>query len=73
MVLLAVPLATRGTRATSLPAAIGLGCLIGFSYFFVVGFARALGQTGTLPPVAAAWTANALFALVAGYYQLSAD
>jgi lipopolysaccharide export system permease protein len=73
MILLAVPLATRGTRATSLPAAIGLGCLIGFSYFFVVGFARALGQTGTLPPVAAAWTANGLFALVAGYYQLSAD
>jgi lipopolysaccharide export system permease protein len=73
MVLLAVPLATRGTRATSLPAAIGLGFGIGLSYFFVVGFARALGQAGTLPPVAAAWTANAIFTLVAGYYQLASD
>ena len=73
MVLLAVPLATRGTRATSLPAAVGLGFAIGVSYFFVVGFARALGQTGSLPPAVAAWTANALFAVVAGYYQVSAD
>ncbi len=73
MMLLAVPLATRGTRATSLPAAIGLGFAIGASYFFVVGFARALGQTGSLHPLLAAWTANALFALVAGYYQLATD
>jgi len=73
MMLLAVPLATRGTRATSLPAAIGLGFAIGVSYFFVVGFSRALGQAGTLPPAMAAWTANALFALIAGYYQLAAD
>jgi lipopolysaccharide export system permease protein len=73
MILLAVPLATRGTRATSLPAAIGLGFTIGVSYFFVVGFARALGQAGTLPPLVAAWTANSVFALVAGYYQLATD
>ena len=73
MILLAVPLSTRGTRATSLPAAIGLGFAIGMSYFFVVGFARALGQAGSLPAPIAAWTANGVFALVAGYYQLAAD
>jgi lipopolysaccharide export system permease protein len=73
MILLAVPLATRGSRATSLPAAVGLGFAIGLSYFFVVGFARALGQTGTLPPALAAWTANGLFAALAGYYQLSTE
>lgn len=73
MILLAVPLATRGTRATSLPAAIGLGFGIGVSYFFVVGFSRALGQAGSLPPVLAAWTANGVFALVAAYYQAAAD
>ncbi len=73
MILLAVPLATRGTRATSLPAAIGLGFAIGVSYFFVVGFSRALGQAGSLPPVVAAWTANGVFAVVAGYYQVAAD
>jgi lipopolysaccharide export system permease protein len=73
MMLLAIPLATRGTRVTSLPAAIGLGFAIGASYFFVVGFARALGQAGSLPPVVAAWAANGIFALVAAYYQLAAD
>jgi lipopolysaccharide export system permease protein len=73
MILLAIPLASRGTRVTSLPAAVGLGFAIGLGYFFVVAFARALGQAGTLPPIAAAWAANALFALVAGYYQLATD
>jgi lipopolysaccharide export system permease protein len=73
MILLAVPLATRGSRATSLPAAIGLGFVIGMSYFFVVGFARALGQTGSLPAPVAAWAANGVFALVAAYFQLAAD
>jgi lipopolysaccharide export system permease protein len=73
MILLAVPLATQGTRASSLPAAIGLGFAIGASYFFVVGFARALGQAGSMPPVMAAWTANAIFTLIAGYYQLASD
>lgn len=73
MILLAIPLAARGTRTTSLPAAIGLGFSIGLSYFFVVAFARALGQAGSLPPIGAAWAANGLFALVAGYYQLATD
>jgi lipopolysaccharide export system permease protein len=73
MMLLAVPLATRGTRATSLPAAIGLAFAIGMSYFFVVGFSRALGQAGSLPPIVAAWTANAVFSVVAGYYQVAAE
>jgi lipopolysaccharide export system permease protein len=73
MILLAIPLATQGTRASSLPAAIGLGFAVGASYFFVVAFARALGQAGSLPPVMAAWTANAIFTLIAGYYQLASD
>ena len=56
--LVAVPLAARGTRVTSLPAAVGLGFVIGFGYFIVLAFARALGQTGALPPLIAAWTSN---------------
>lgn len=73
MMLLAIPLATRGTRATSLPAAVGLGLVVGLAYFMVVAVARALGQTGTMPPLLAAWTANAMFLLVAAYYHLAAD
>ena len=73
MMLVAAPLAVAGTRVSSLAASIGTGLLIGFSYFVVLGFTRALGQTGALPPALAAWTANGLFALVGGYYLLDPD
>jgi lipopolysaccharide export system permease protein len=73
MMLLAVPLAASGTRLTSLAASIGLGFAVGFGYFVLVAFSRALGQSGALPPVLAAWAANALFALVGSYYLLGAE
>jgi lipopolysaccharide export system permease protein len=73
MMLLAVPLAIRGTRVTSLAAGVGLGFTIGFAYFVVVGFARALGQNGHLPPMMAAWAANAVFTMVGGYYLLGSE
>jgi lipopolysaccharide export system permease protein len=73
MMLLAVPLTARGTRATSLPAAAGLGFAIGFSYFIVVAFARTLGQSHALPPLVAAWAGNVVFSLLAGYCLLAAE
>ncbi len=73
LMLVAVPLAARGTRVTSLPAAAALGFTLGFGYFIVLGFARALGQSGALPPLAAAWSANALFAMIGCYYLLGSD
>ena len=73
MMLLAVPLAASGTRLTSLAASIGLGFAVGFGYFVLVAFSRALGQSGALPPVLAAWAANVLFALVGSYYLLGAE
>jgi len=73
MMLLAVPLTAGGTRITSFAASIGLGFTVGFSYFVLVAFARALGQTSALPPVVAAWAANTVFALVGFYYLLGAE
>jgi len=73
LMLVAVPLAVRGTRVTSLAAGVGLGFVIGFAYFIVLAFARALGQGATLPPLFAAWAANVLFAIVGGYYLLGTD
>ena len=73
MMLLAVPLAAAGTRLSSFAASIGLGFAVGFGYFVVVAFARALGQTGALSPLIAAWAANALCALVGGYFLLGSD
>ena len=73
MMILAIPLTTRGSRVTSLPAAVGLGFAIGFAYYMMTGVARALGQSQTLPPLIAAWTPNAIFALIGGYLLLGAD
>ena len=73
MMLLAVPLAAAGTRVTSVAASMAVGFVVGFGYFVVVAFTRALGQSGALPPVVAAWAANVLFALIGGYYALGSD
>jgi lipopolysaccharide export system permease protein len=73
MMLVAAPLAAAGTRVTSLATSIGIGLVLGFGYFVAVAFTRALGQSGALPPAAAAWCANALFALLGGYYVLGSD
>lgn len=73
LMLVAVPLVARGTRASSLPAATGLGFALGFAYFIVLAFARALGQSGALPPTLAAWTANAMFAVIGLYLLLGAE
>jgi lipopolysaccharide export system permease protein len=73
MMLFAIPLAAAGSRVTSFAASVGLGFAIGFAYFVVAAFARALGQSGALPPALAAWAANGLFTLLGGYFLLGAD
>ena len=73
MMLVAVPLAAAGTRMSSFASSVGLGFAVGFGYFVVMAFARALGQTGALPPMVAAWAANVLFALIGGFYALGTD
>jgi lipopolysaccharide export system permease protein len=73
MILIAAPMAAAGTRVGSIAGSMAVGFVIGFGYFVVVAFARALGQTGMLPPAIAAWAGNVVFALIGGYYLLGAD
>ena len=73
MMLLAVPLAVQTNRTASLSAAAGVGFAIGFSYFIVLAFARALGQNGALPPLLAAWASNLIFAVVGLYLALGSE
>jgi lipopolysaccharide export system permease protein len=73
MILIGVPLATQGSGRGTLGTAIGMALAIGFAYFMVVAFARALGQNGALPPLVAAWVSNVLFALVGLYLILGSD
>lgn len=73
MVLIGVPLATRGGQGTALGSAAALALAIGFTYFMVLAFARALGQNGALPPILAAWLSNVLFTLVGVYLTLGTE
>jgi lipopolysaccharide export system permease protein len=69
MALISMPLGMRNLRSSSLANNIGLGLLIGASYWFVLALAVSLGHSGALPPILAAWTANAIFAAI-GFFLL---
>ena len=73
LMIVAVPLAVRGSRVSSPAASIGLGFAMGFSYFIVLGMTRALGQGSALPAPIAAWAANILFALLGAAYVVGSD
>ena len=61
MLLLALPTALGHTRSNrTIPVIFGLGC--GLLYLVADGLLTAMGQTGVLPPLAAAWGAPVAFA-----------
>ncbi len=63
---LGIPVALRlgaAARVVSFSAALG----ISFLYLWLFEMGRALGNGGRLPPVAAAWAANAIFGVLAGW------
>jgi len=59
---LAVPLALRSPRAGGLWRSVGLGLAAGFACWMVLSASLALGRRGILPPAAAAWLPDLLFA-----------
>lgn len=60
----AIPIAGRLRRHPSTAAIVGVGVAVGFLYWVALGLATSLGQTGTLPPLLAAWAANGLYVLL---------
>ncbi len=60
----AIPIAGRLRRHPSIAAIVGVGVAVGFLYWVVLGLSTSLGQTGTLPPLFAAWAANAIYAML---------
>ena len=57
-------LLASGPRKTTVASGFGFTLLVSFVYYLFMNFGRALGHNGTLPPVAAAWAGNAVYALV---------
>ncbi|MBW2673455.1 MAG: LPS export ABC transporter permease LptG [Deltaproteobacteria bacterium] len=65
LAILGISFSLKSERSGGIAQSIGLGIVIGFSYWIVFAFAISLGRAGTIPPVMAAWAANVLFGLAA--------
>jgi hypothetical protein len=70
MTLIAVPFAVTTGRRGALYG-IGLGIALSIAYWFILTICSALGTTGILPPVLAAWVPNLFFAAGAGVLLLT--
>jgi lipopolysaccharide export system permease protein len=70
--MLGVSFSVRWGKSGGIAQGIGMGIIIAFSYWIVYAFSMSLGRSGTLSPLIAAWSANVLFGLIAGYSFLQA-
>ena len=61
LVIIGISFSLRSERTGGIAQGIGVGLVIGFSYWLVYAFGMSLGRSGTLPPFIAAWFANILF------------
>ena len=73
MVLIGVPLATRNPRRRPLATSIGIGLIVGFSYWVLLALTVSLGHGGALPPMLAAWAANGVFAVLGAFLFLGSE
>jgi lipopolysaccharide export system permease protein len=61
--LIAIPMALRAPRTVGLWRSVGTGLLIGFICWMALAASLSMGRKGLLPPIAAAWLPDLLFAL----------
>jgi lipopolysaccharide export system permease protein len=67
MVLIAIPLSLLKVRSGGMGKGIAIAVFIAFVYWGLVSVGTALGRSGALPPLEAAWIANVLFASTSLY------
>ncbi len=65
LALIGVTFPMRSERSGGIAQGIGIGVIIGFSYWIVFAFTLSLGRSGTVPPVVAAWATNVILGFVA--------
>ena len=61
MALLGIPFAIRHGRSGGVAAGIGMAVIIGVVYWIVLALALAMGHSGALHPIIAAWGSHLLF------------
>ena len=71
--MLGVPLALRNGTRGAIAANVGVGLVVGFSYWVLTGLALSAGRTGGLSPIVAAWSANVTFAMLAAFFYAGSD
>jgi Predicted permeases len=72
MVLIALPFAFRIGKRGALYG-VGIGLVLGILYWIIFAVFTKFGEVGNLPALLAAWSANILFALAAGYLFLRVE
>jgi lipopolysaccharide export system permease protein len=65
LALIGVAFPMRSERSGGIAQGIGIGVIIGFSYWIVFAFTLSLGRSGALPPAVAAWATNVILGIVA--------
>lgn len=64
MPIVVIPFALRPARSGSMAASVLAALTIGFTYYAVQSFSVSMGRAELLPPLLAAWTANALMGVI---------
>jgi lipopolysaccharide export system permease protein len=68
MVLLGTALSLRVVRGGSMALGFGISVSVGFGYFAFIRVGQALGYSGSLPPMLAAWLGNLVFGILGGLF-----
>jgi lipopolysaccharide export system permease protein len=67
MVMIAVPFSIHRVRSGGAGRGIAIAVAIAFAYWALMSIGTALGRSGALPPIAAAWLSNTIVASTAAY------
>ena len=73
LAVLGASIGVRTPRRGGSGIGFGLCIIIVFAYYVVMSFSRALGETGNLPPLVAAWLPNVTFLLLGALFVRKAD
>ncbi len=73
LAVLGASIGVRTPRRGGSGIGFGLCIIIVFAYYVVMSFSRALGETGNLPPLVAAWLPNVMFLLLGAFFVRKAD
>jgi lipopolysaccharide export system permease protein len=67
LVFIGVFFSLRSERSGGVMQSVGMGILIGFSYFIINAYGISLGRSGMIFPILGAWAANIVFIGVSSY------